>query len=50
MSDLDIQPEGAGKWYRPGVPVLRGCTLAVARGEVVVCGPSGSGKSILISA
>ncbi|MCW5692704.1 MAG: amino acid ABC transporter ATP-binding protein [Pseudolabrys sp.] len=30
-------------------PVLRGCTLAVNRGEVVVvCGPSGSGKSTLI--
>ncbi len=31
------------------VPVLRGCNLAVSRGEVVVvCGPSGSGKSTLI--
>jgi len=30
-------------------PVLRGCTLNVNRGEVVVvCGPSGSGKSTLI--
>ncbi|KQY98351.1 hypothetical protein ASD45_20695 [Pseudolabrys sp. Root1462] len=30
-------------------PVLRGCTMNVNRGEVVVvCGPSGSGKSTLI--
>src|SRR6266849_6678836 len=30
-------------------PVLRGCTTAIGRGEVVViCGPSGSGKSTLI--
>jgi glutamate/aspartate transport system ATP-binding protein len=30
-------------------PVLRSCSAAVARGEVVVvCGPSGSGKSTLI--
>jgi ABC-type polar amino acid transport system ATPase subunit len=31
------------------VPVLKNCSLAVARGDVVVvCGPSGSGKSTLI--
>jgi glutamate/aspartate transport system ATP-binding protein len=36
------------KSYGP-VPVLRGCSLSVGRGEVVViCGPSGSGKSTLI--
>src|SRR3569833_2688794 len=30
-------------------PVLRGCSLSIARGVVVVvCGPSGSGKSTLI--
>ena len=44
-----IELSGVGKWYTPGVPVLRGCTLGVAKGEVVVvCGPSGSGKSTLI--
>jgi glutamate/aspartate transport system ATP-binding protein len=36
------------KWYG-AVQVLRGCSTAVAKGEVVVvCGPSGSGKSTLI--
>ncbi len=31
------------------IPVLKGCSTTVARGEVVVvCGPSGSGKSTLI--
>src|SRR5712691_7652415 len=36
------------KSYGP-TPVLRGCTTAIERGEVVViCGPSGSGKSTLI--
>ncbi len=49
MSDPVIQIEGVSKWYTPGTPVLRACTLAMARGEVVVvCGPSGSGKSTLI--
>src|SRR5271163_1467058 len=36
------------KWYGP-TQVLKDCTAAVAKGEVVVvCGPSGSGKSTLI--
>src|SRR5271168_2156909 len=36
------------KWYGP-TPVLKDCSAAVAKGEVVVvCGPSGSGKSTLI--
>ncbi|MFL6795804.1 MAG: amino acid ABC transporter ATP-binding protein [Xanthobacteraceae bacterium] len=36
------------KWY-DHFQVLKGCTTAVAKGEVlVVCGPSGSGKSTLI--
>jgi glutamate/aspartate transport system ATP-binding protein len=48
MSDRIIQIEGLGKWYGAN-QVLRGCTLGVGRGEVVVvCGPSGSGKSTLI--
>jgi glutamate/aspartate transport system ATP-binding protein len=43
-----IDIAGLGKWYGP-TQVLRDCTTAVAKGEVVVvCGPSGSGKSTLI--
>ena len=37
------------KWYGPAFQVLKSCTTAIDKGEVVVvCGPSGSGKSTLI--
>ena len=43
-----IQMTSVSKWYG-AMQVLKGCTLKVDRGEVVVvCGPSGSGKSTLI--
>jgi len=43
-----IEIEHLSKWY-DDFRVLTDCTVAVARGEViVVCGPSGSGKSTLI--
>jgi glutamate/aspartate transport system ATP-binding protein len=43
-----ITIRGVDKFYG-SVQVLRGCSLEVARGEVVVvCGPSGSGKSTLL--
>jgi glutamate/aspartate transport system ATP-binding protein len=43
-----IEISGISKWYAQ-VQVLKDCTTAVAKGEVVVvCGPSGSGKSTLI--
>ena len=44
-----IQLENVSKWYGPALQVLRACTLAIDKREVVVvCGPSGSGKSTLI--
>jgi glutamate/aspartate transport system ATP-binding protein len=43
---IDIRD--VSKWYGT-FQVLKSCSLAVAKGEVVVvCGPSGSGKSTLI--
>jgi glutamate/aspartate transport system ATP-binding protein len=43
-----IDITGLCKWYGQ-TQVLKDCTTAVAKGEVVVvCGPSGSGKSTLI--
>jgi len=43
-----IKIDAVSKWYGPA-QVLKDCSAAVARGEVVVvCGPSGSGKSTLI--
>jgi glutamate/aspartate transport system ATP-binding protein len=46
--DFILTIENVGKSYGH-TPVLRDCSVRVARGEVVVvCGPSGSGKSTLI--
>jgi glutamate/aspartate transport system ATP-binding protein len=43
-----ISIENVSKWF-DDFQVLKGCSIAVERGEVVVvCGPSGSGKSTLI--
>ena len=37
------------KWYGNNFNVLRDIDLSVAKGErIVICGPSGSGKSSLI--
>lgn len=44
-----IEMRDVCKWYGPTFQVLKSCTTAVDKGEVVVvCGPSGSGKSTLI--
>jgi general L-amino acid transport system ATP-binding protein len=48
-TDLMIEARGVEKWYANGFHALRGATLTVNRGEVVVImGPSGSGKSTFI--
>ena len=48
MTETVIQLVNVSKFYGRH-QVLRGCSLTVLRGEVVVvCGPSGSGKSTLI--
>jgi ABC-type branched-subunit amino acid transport system ATPase component len=44
---LDVREVVAG--YLPGVDILRGCSLHVARGELVgIIGPNGAGKSTLL--
>ena len=46
---LDVRDLEAG--YEPGVPIVRGASIAVNKGEiVVVLGPNGAGKSSLIKA
>jgi len=46
---LDAREIVAG--YLPGVDILRGCSLTLARGELVgIIGPNGAGKSTLLKA
>jgi branched-chain amino acid transport system ATP-binding protein len=49
LSVLDVQGLVAG--YDPGLPIVRGATLALAEREILVLlGPNGAGKSTLIKA
>lgn len=48
MSAFAIEMDRVNKWYGR-FHVLKDATLNVAKGErIVICGPSGSGKSIFI--
>ena len=43
--------DGLVAGYEPGVPILRGTSLRVDAGEIVVIlGPNGAGKSTLVKA
>ncbi|MBN9244406.1 MAG: ABC transporter ATP-binding protein [Mesorhizobium sp.] len=51
MSGPVLQVDGLVAGYEPGVPIVRGASIRVERGEiVVVLGPNGAGKSSFIKA
>lgn len=51
MSEAVLQVNNLVAGYEPGVPIVRGASITVNRGEiVVVLGPNGAGKSSFIKA
>ena len=51
MSDPILEVRDLVAGYEPGVPIVRGASITVKRGEiVVVLGPNGAGKSSFIKA
>ena len=51
MSDTALSIERLEAGYEPGLPIVRGASLDVRRGEIVaVLGPNGAGKSTLVKA
>ena len=51
MSQPILAIDGLAAGYEPGVPIVRGVSLDVKRGEIVaILGPNGAGKSTFIKA
>jgi ABC-type branched-subunit amino acid transport system ATPase component len=50
-TNLALETRGLVAGYEPGLPIVRGASIRVARGEIVLLlGPNGAGKSTLAKA